>query len=226
MDERKEQLLQLIIEYYIRTAQPLGSQFLSSEGPLDVSAATIRNEMRELELSGYLTQPHTSAGRIPTQKGYRYYVDTILKPKKISKKTEEELHDVLHGSKEMQGALKDLAKFISERADNAVIVAFNRDTLYYTGIGNLFSQPEFQNYQHTIRISSLFDRCEQVVDRVFTLVGDKTTVLIGEENPFGNVCSLVSAPIGTSALISVLGPMRMQYGKVLSLLDHVKHIVR
>ncbi len=222
MDERKEQLLQLIIEYYIATAQPVGSQFLSSESPLGVSAATIRNEMRDLEIAGFLVQPHTSAGRIPTQQGYRYYVDHIVKPKKLAKKTEEEFEKILLGNSDKRARLKVMAKAISDRVNNAVIVAFNKDSLYYTGIGNLFAQPEFHNYQYTIHISSLFDRCEQVVDHVYELVGDKMTILIGEENPFGSVCSLVGMPFGKSGLVAVLGPVRMQYSRVLSIFDHIQ----
>ena len=223
MDERKEQLLQLIIEYYIAKAEPVGSQFLSAESPLHVSAATIRNEMRDLEIAGFLVQPHTSAGRIPTQKGYRYYVDHIVKPKKLTKKVEEEFEKIQNENTDTRGQLKSMAKTISDRVDSAVIVAFSKDSLYYTGIGNLFAQPEFHNYQYTIHISTLFDRCEQVVDRVYELVGDKTTILIGEENPFGSVCSLISMPFGKSGLIAVLGPIRMEYGRVLSIFDHIQH---
>ena len=73
MTERKIKLLKLIIENYIKTAEPIGSKFLANSGDLDVSAPTVRNEMRELESEGFLTHPHTSAGRIPTEEGYRFY---------------------------------------------------------------------------------------------------------------------------------------------------------
>lgn len=224
MEERKQHLLGLIVEHYIATAQPIGSQFLSGEGGLDVSAATIRNEMRELELDGFLVQPHTSAGRIPSQKGYRFYVDHILKPKKLSKKIEEEFDGLIKGEADAQTTLKHLAKNISEKAENAVIVAFSRDSLYYTGIGSLFSQPEFQNYQYTIHISSLFDRCEQVVDRVYELTSDTTTVLIGEENPFGSICSLAGVKLSNGGLLCVLGPMRMEYGRVIPMLQYIQQL--
>ena len=85
LDSRKEQLLKLIIETYIDTAEPVGSQFLVSSGKLDVSGATVRNEMRELEDAGYLMHPHTSAGRIPTESGYQYYIKNLVnkaEPKK------------------------------------------------------------------------------------------------------------------------------------------------
>src|SRR3954471_12365542 len=77
MDERKALILQAIVEQYIETAQPVGSQTVARSRRLGVSSATVRNDMTTLEREGYITQPHTSAGRIPTDKGYRYFVDHL-----------------------------------------------------------------------------------------------------------------------------------------------------
>lgn len=225
MNERKQKLLGLVVEHHIATAEPIGSKFLSSLDSLKVSAATIRNEMRDLEEAGYLTHPHTSAGRVPTQQGYRFYVDSILEPKKVTKKMRDVFNELSGQEADERKRMKMVAKMISNHVGNAVIVAFNKDALYYTGIGNLFAQPEFKDYQQTINISSLFDRCEEVIDSVYKAVGDNTTVLIGEENPFGGVCSLVSTPFNSVGLVSVLGPMRMEYGKIIQILNHIHTIV-
>jgi len=75
LDDRKAAILRSIVEHYVETAQPVGSQTVTHAGDLGVSAATVRNEMSSLEREGYIAQPHTSAGRIPTDLGYRYYVD-------------------------------------------------------------------------------------------------------------------------------------------------------
>ena len=82
LDKRKKRILQAIVEEYIETAEPVSSGNLVKE--LEVSSATIRNEMAELEKIGFLEKPHTSAGRIPSQKGYRYYVDNLMKERKLS----------------------------------------------------------------------------------------------------------------------------------------------
>ena len=95
----------------------------------------------------------------------------------------------------MRNRQKACARLISEYVGSAVIVSFGPDALYYTGIGNLFSQPEFHNYQHTVNVSSLFDRCEQVIEQVYDHVGEQATIMIGDEHPFGSVCSLVGAPL-------------------------------
>ncbi|MGK2930351.1 MAG: heat-inducible transcriptional repressor HrcA, partial [Acidimicrobiales bacterium] len=80
LDDRKASILRAVVQEYIETAQPVGSGRVAAAPGVDVSSATVRNEMATLETDGYLVQPHTSAGRIPTQKGYRYFVDTIGSP--------------------------------------------------------------------------------------------------------------------------------------------------
>lgn len=84
LDARKQKILQAIIQDYISSAEPVGSRTIARKYDLGVSAATIRNEMFDLEIMGYLEQPHTSSGRIPSLKGYRFYVDYLLKPTKIT----------------------------------------------------------------------------------------------------------------------------------------------
>jgi heat-inducible transcriptional repressor len=85
MDDRKKKILQAVTDDYINTAEPVGSRTVAKKYDLGVSPATIRNEMADLEESGYLEQPHVSAGRIPSQKGYRFYVDFIMETKRVSK---------------------------------------------------------------------------------------------------------------------------------------------
>ena len=86
MDERKRQVLQAIIDDYISTAEPIGSRTIARKCGLGVSPATIRNEMSDLEALGFLEQPHASAGRIPSAKGYRFYVDCLMGPQQLSER--------------------------------------------------------------------------------------------------------------------------------------------
>ena len=80
LDQRKAAILRAVVQQYIETAQPVGSSTVSAREDVAVSSATIRNDMTQLERDGYLVQPHTSAGRVPTEKGYRYFVDTLAGP--------------------------------------------------------------------------------------------------------------------------------------------------
>ena len=102
LNERKQRILHAVITDYIQTAEPVGSRTISRHYQLDLSAATIRNEMADLEELGYLTQPHTSAGRIPTQQGYRFYVDTLMDAESLSEEEEKFLTKFFNKLQKMQ----------------------------------------------------------------------------------------------------------------------------
>lgn len=108
MDTRKQQVLMAIIMDYISTAEPVGSRTIARKFDLGVSPATIRNEMSDLEELGYIEQPHTSAGRVPSQKGYRYYVDFLMKKKDLSRKEEEIIR------KGYENKVKDIGQVVSQ----------------------------------------------------------------------------------------------------------------
>lgn len=119
MDQRKEAILKAIIHDYVKSAEPVASRRIAKEYSLGVSSATIRNEMYDLETLGFLTQPHSSAGRIPTLQGYRYYVDTILRGDTLSKEDQEKLHSLwIHGAGDIVDFMQQTARFISEVSHN------------------------------------------------------------------------------------------------------------
>ena len=120
LDERKTKILQAIIKNYLETGEPVGSRTISKDTDLNLSSATIRNEMSDLEEMGYIIQPHTSAGRIPSDKGYRFYVDPLMEAK------EREVAEVKEMLLERQDKLEDMLK--------AVVKVLARDTQYATMI--------------------------------------------------------------------------------------------
>lgn len=220
METRKEQLLTLVIENYIATAEPIGSKFLSEHTGLDVSGATIRNELRDLEEGGFLSHPHTSAGRVPTEAGYRYYVGHLMTPGVVSKKIKEILLAALK-EKHTEEPVKMVGKRIAIEVNNAVIISFDRSRVFYTGISYLFSQPEFHDAQMTVSVSSIFDHCEERIDDVYDAIGEgETKALVGEQNPFGRSCGMVGTRVG-KIMFTVLGPLRMDYKKTYGLVDFV-----
>ncbi len=226
MDERKKNLLKQVVENYIESAEPVPSQFLAEKTGLGVSGATIRNELRELEELGYLTHPHTSAGRIPTEKGYRLYVDELMHEDTIDMTLIEAARAVYEEPVKKVDAVKALAKFLAEETKQTVILGLGKDVVYYTGISHLFSQSEFREYALAVDMSMMFDQCERYMGSVFQKIQDGSVqVFIGSENPLGNACGLVVAKIGTHALFSILGPMRMRYRSAFPLVRMVQHIV-
>ena len=121
LDERKKKILRAIIKTYMETGEPVGSRTISKYADLNVSSATIRNEMSDLTDMGYILQPHTSAGRIPSDKGYRLYVDEILKQK------EEEIAEIqkmmIEKSDKLDKVLKRVAKILAANTNYAAVVS-------------------------------------------------------------------------------------------------------
>lgn len=224
MDERQKDLLGEIIRCYIKSALPIGSKFLEGKCRLGISSATIRNEMAELEKDGYIAQPHTSAGRIPTQKGYRFFLENFAKEGKLAAKELKELAD-LHKKLKVfswENRVRELAKKLAELSHNAVVVGFSPESFYYTGLSNLFSQPEFKDPQVVYDISLVIDHLDQVMVKIFGEIKE-TTVRIGSANPFGEQTSVILTPWRSkSGLMGILGPMRMDYEKNLGLLKFVE----
>ena len=226
MNPRKEELLSLIIENYTRTAEPIGSKFLAENTDLGLSGATLRNEMRDLEEEGYLTHPHTSAGRIPTEFGFRYYVEKIMKTTAPTKKVKKAILEKKGSHEQSTKQIKAIAKFIAEQGGCAVIIALNKDTIYYTGISNLFSQPEFRDFSHTMSVSAMFDQCEDRINDLYESSHSKgTSILLGNKNPLGQACGAVLVRFGENSLFTILGPMRMDYGRTVGILEFVKTII-
>lgn len=121
LDERKKKILQAIIRNYLETGEPVGSRTISKYTDLNLSSATIRNEMADLEELGYIVQPHTSAGRIPTDKGYRLYVDTMMEEK--DKEVQDMKDLLLEKEDKMESLLKQVAKVLAENTNYATMIS-------------------------------------------------------------------------------------------------------
>lgn len=210
MTQRQQILLKHIILDYIKTAQPIASNFLVSKIKGNVSSATIRNEMVELERNGYITKPHTSAGRIPTEKAYKFYIESFLDKDKNLKIKE-------HKSKG-RVQVKEMAKEIARVSGLAVLVAFDKNDTYYTGLSNLFSQPEFEKQAEIVTVSELIDKFDEVLQFIYKNSYDIPEIHIGKRGYFGKNCSFVVVK-KNNCLIGILGPLRMDYDKSYALLN-------
>jgi len=229
ISDRKRFLLETIIKEYLKTALPVSSGVLVEKYKLDISPATVRNEMMELEDDGFIYQPHTSAGRVPTEAAYELLIDNFNRNKTehLLKEAENKLLDKVFNHSE--SGYKQTAKAISEMAGAAVFWAFHKNDLYYTGLTNLFSQPEFKQVNTICDISGVIDRLEDIIDDVFEKIEEGEQVLIGSKNPFGNFLSVVLIKYkynNQSSIFGVIGPMRMDYHHNLALLDFIKNKFR
>ncbi len=225
MEDHLGQILKLVIDQAIQTGEPVGSQFLVDQYDLKVSPATVRNYFAELEESGYIMQPHTSSGRLPTEKGYRYYLQNLIKPKALTKKEASDLSEAAKFDKEENRRLKALAKAMAGLAENATVIGIGNMDSYYTGLSNLFGQPEFKDWNRIVSMSDILDRLDEVLGKLRHVRFEEPTTLIGSECPFGAMCGsvLLTAPQG--CLIGILGPMRMDYSQAIALMKRMQQLL-
>lgn len=227
LETRKELILRLIIEDYILMAEPVGSKQLADHHHLDISSATIRNEMSNLEQEGYLHQPHTSAGRVPTEKAYMYYLQNIVEQE--AHQASKQFVQPIVVEQSITQTLKSFAHRLVDVSGETAIVAFDPGWSYYTGVSNLFAKPDFCETEILRSLSMWIDRFDGVISSIQDQLGDECAVYIGSENPFGNHmatilvrCRLLDDQQGVLGLI---GPIRMNYGRNIALIEEARELI-
>jgi len=228
MDPRKEIILKLIVDEYIRTAEPVGSKLLVQKYGLGVSPATIRNDMAVLEAEGFIKQPHTSAGRIPTEQAYVFYLQHFVEAGR-NRLRGAPIRKSFPFSQDREEVVKFMARRLVELSGETAIVAMGPKWSYYTGVSNLFMKPDFHDLALMQSISELVDQFDSVMANMFGRVSDDTVVMLGSQNPFGEQMSTImvkyALPGSGEGLIGLIGPMRMNYARNMDLLERAKHIL-
>jgi len=221
MNTRQESILQSIVETYVKTAEPVGSKFLAESNGFNISPATIRNDMVVLEKEGYIRAPHTSAGRVPTELGYEFYLASIKNMRRTSSK--KQFADAIFKAKTQEGAVKQIAKTLVDLSGEMALVAFDPNWSYYTGMSNLFGKPDFSKFGLTQELSEMIDQFDDVVKSLYEHLPESPQVMIGSANPFGQSMSSImvkyTLPGNVSVLLGLVGPIRMDYKKNISLLE-------
>lgn len=244
LTKRQEGILFAIIEEYAEVATPVGSVTLAKL--FDVSSATIRAEMARLEELGYIAQPHTSAGRVPTDAGYRYYVNMISEHPEIAEehamvgagvnqhdpKTTERSNRVLEVRVNSQTradfAIRGAVDSLVELTGNLGIATIG-EQLYMSGISRLFTQPEFMDNNRVQAVAKLLDNLEPWLREAAP--GQPLNIFIGQENPIGKtsqvslIISRFRSPYSDKSYIGVLGPTRQNYSRVMSLVRYAGNIL-
>ena len=224
MTDRQKAILAAIVEQYAEIAVPVGSVTLAKL--FGVSSATIRTEMARLEDMGYIAAPHTSAGRIPTDQGYRVYVNGITDaamselPSGLDRGARTiEAHVNSHGDK-ADRAIRSAVDSLVELTGNMGFATIGRE-LYTNGISRLFSQPEYISGQHIQSVARLIDNIEPWLREAAP--NEPLNVFIGSENPIGKssgatlIISKFRSPFSDTSYIGVIGPTRQNYARTMHL---------
>ena len=222
MTQRQAQILRAIIEQYAEVAVPVGSSLLTKV--FNVSSATIRSEMAELERQGFIEQPHTSAGRMPTDKGYRFYVNQVaeLDVPVIDRRSERALAARVEGGAMPERTIRNAVDTLVELTHNLGLATIGNQ-LYMSGLTNLFAHPEFSGGEHVKEVARLLDNLEPWLNEAAP--NEPLSVYIGAENPIGrnSGCSLIiskfRSPYSDKSYVGVLGPTRQSYGQVMNLVQ-------
>ena len=255
LDSRKDKIFDLIVRSYVDTAEPVGSRTISRRYDLGLSPASIRNVMADLEEQGLLKQPHTSAGRVPTDKGYRYFVDRLMEPEELTETEKHWVHTELGKVRTIEGLVEKVSKIIAKLTENAALIYIKNlkrvsflnylleelieaeklnnfleeePELFIEGVPLVFEQPEFHDLQKMRLLLQAFDEKYNFL-QIFVkdLEEEGVQVHIGRENALGELedISLVvkDCYLGGIAIaaVAVVGPTRMRYSKVVSVVDYV-----
>jgi heat-inducible transcriptional repressor len=222
LTDRQNKILAAIIEEYAEVAAPVGSNLLAKA--FGVSSATIRAEMAHLEEKGYIQQPHTSAGRIPTDNGYRLYVNNLSDDKTVTKdgRAEKALTTRVESGGLPDRTIRNAVDTLVELTHNLGLATIGNQ-LYMSGLSNLFGQPEFMNKGQVQEVARLLDNLEPWLREASP--NEPLSVYIGQENPVGGAagCSLIisrfRSPYSDRSYIGTLGPTRQSYRDVMQLVS-------
>jgi transcriptional regulator of heat shock response len=223
ISERQAQIIKRLVREYIKTAEPVSSKFLAEKYDFGICPSAIRIEFQILIREGFLEQPHTSAGRIPTDKAYRFFVDGLKE--KREEKLEEEIVQILRG---MQGKFQmasEIAKFLADNSSSFVNLHFSKEGFdLKEGLDEIFKEPESKDEDF---ISSFVNFMENFEKNTKNL---QTGVYIGEENKIPKsknitlICSECKLP-NQNAFITILGPKRMDYEKNIKLINTLNKVL-
>lgn len=230
--KRQEKILSAIVEEYIRGAEPVSSGFLEKKYQLDVCSSTIRNEMNDLAQGGYICQPYTSAGRIPTDKGYRFFVDKFFDgdPKILEEKMKIDVDKDIEDSLKFTQAV---TRFLAMESLNLAVGYLSSDKfLCKEGWVEILQEPEFEESGYVSRFARALDDFEKGIE-IFLNFPSEVRVYVGKENPVSKIkdfsivtLKLILSDYNYEGVFAILGPKRMSYNKNINLLQSLNNLLK
>jgi len=234
-EDRKNQILSAIIEHFVQTAEPVGSKTIILTYNFKVSPATVRNDMADLEEEGLIMQPHTSAGRVPTDKGYRLYVNELADYGQAQALATQTLHTLLnqHRAQNAKQHVHEAVALLSQASPNMVFATIPENSrTFFMGFSKMLRQPEFM--EAPLKASQVMEVIEDQSHFLRSLenieVDQEAKIFIGEENVLQGIesCSVILTRYttdGYEGVIGLLGPKRMPYAYNSAVLTQVRDLL-
>jgi heat-inducible transcriptional repressor len=233
LTERQQNILASIIQEYIETSEPIGSEDLVNKHEFVFSPATMRNEMAELTRKGFLQKDHVSAGRVPTPQGFRYYLKNMLQEKDlpvvnevaIKQRLWDQKHDIGH-------LLREASQALAEELQNLTIIITDDGRVYSAGTAHILRHPEFYDIDLTRTVLHLIDQHDIIRAILGQLSPDaEFGVMLGDEiglqslNQCGIVATRINLPNNHHGFVTVIGPYRLDYPSVIPTVRYIQHTI-
>jgi len=233
---RQINVLKAIVEEFIETAKPVGSETLEKKHSFGVCPATLRNEMAKMAQIGYLSKPHSSAGRMPTSMALKYYVRELMTPKKLSVSEEvgvkEKIWDKKH---DFANLLKEATKELSRRSRKMALSVTSQGSLCFFGAAHLLDEPEFLDIDVTRVTLELIDQVDfwlRIIDSITLYPGEEGEIrlLIGHDlgESLLEPCGFVFQQYETGpykGIIGIMGPARQRYVETVPLVNYFARLI-
>lgn len=218
--ERQNKILNTIIGEYIESAKPVSSQLLEKKHNFEIRPAMLRIEMQKLTDEGFLHQPHTSAGRVPTDKGYRFFVDELLEERLNGFESADWFDG--EGIDDIIKFVQSLTKKMALASDALVLSYLEKEKIFLKeGWEEVLQEPEFEEREHIISFTRFLENLEENIENL--QLNSEIKVYIGKENPFKRAedfsIIISKCQLGEEeGVISLLGPKRMDYDRNIGLM--------
>ncbi|OGK31590.1 hypothetical protein A3F29_01405 [Candidatus Roizmanbacteria bacterium RIFCSPHIGHO2_12_FULL_33_9] len=217
---RQIDILKAVITEYSESGLPIGSEILEKKYKLGVSPATVRNEMVQLAKKGYLSKSYFSSGRIPSAKGFRFYINNLME-EKILPTTDEIAYknSIWDDRKDAQKLLSHATKILAQKTNLLALAATDAGDLYYSGVGNLLAIDEFININTSRSLFDILDKLDYWGKIIERALGEENEIfyMLGEDgfsDPILEECGSIFGEFDTDnfkGIIGVVGPKRMYY---------------
>ena len=226
LTQRQIQILKHIVREYIDTAEPVGSETLEKKYDLGVSPATIRNEMAAMVKLGYLSKPHTSAGRLPTSKALKLYVNELMKSKEVSTADEVEAKEKVWDLRGHEDKfLREITKGLAQKTQALAVATTDEGDIFFSGYSNILEMPEFYDIDVTRNLLNILDDV-RYFDTVCEKIENECSVMLGDDfveellHPYSFVFSKFHSPGNHTGSIGIIGPMRLRYESILPMVKY------